>query len=149
MTNITSPTNSQLLRLVDEKNFLELAIGEQLDDAYPRPGDAEMRVRAQCEGPGGKFSADAVAWVTGEALVSFCTELLDFEKTKSGEATLMGMAPGEFELRVYQAGRTGRLAVEVFIARRQQRQEARITFPFDPAQLTPAAAVDWVRAHAE
>ncbi len=84
------------------------------------------------------FTGETQVWVARGEWAEFSNQLVELERTRSGEAVLNAMSPGELQLRLFTTDRLGHVAVEGFVGRRGASKECRLTFShvaFDPTAL--------------
>jgi hypothetical protein len=83
------------------------------------------------------------AWVAASALLKFIEDLEELDRTRSGEATLQSMSPGEFDLTIRTADALGHLLVTASVAHARYvgskpiriRDSAAISFELDSSLL--------------
>lgn len=109
----------------------------------PSAGDVELSVAVASE----QFSGRGFAWVAAPAMAAFLTQLRDLEAKRQGEATIEGLSPGEFRLRLWSVDRRGHMAVSGLVTKRVHkgegspyRQAVEFGFEFDPTLLPKVLA---------
>src|SRR5262245_60328361 len=83
----------------------EIAI--EVVDRAPARGDVELLLGVSSSG----YTGHGFAWVGGEELASFVTQLATLEEHRRGSAELEGMSKGDFLLRIASVDRKGHMAV--------------------------------------
>jgi hypothetical protein len=108
-------------------------------------GDVELSVEVSSQ----QFSGCGFAWVAASAFATFVGQLRELEKRRQGEATLVGLSPEEFRLRIWSVDRRGHLAVGGLVTKRVHLGQAgpydhalEFGFEFDPT-LLPRVLVDF------
>lgn len=109
----------------------------------PSAGDVELSVEVASE----QFCGHGFAWVAAPALAVFLSQLRELESSRQGEATIEGLSPGEFRLRLWSVDRRGHMAVGGLVTKRVHKGEAgpylhavEFGFEFDPTLLPKVLA---------
>jgi hypothetical protein len=104
----------------------------------PSAGDVELSVEVASE----QFSGHGFAWVGTLALAAFLAQLRQLEARRQGEATIEGLSPEEFRLRIWSVDRRGHMAVGGLVTKRVHKGEGgpyrhavEFGFEFDPTSL--------------
>src|SRR5262245_53440219 len=104
----------------------------------PSAGDVELSVDVASE----QFSGHGFAWVAARALAAFLGQLAALETNRRGEATIEGLSPGEFHLRLWSVDRRGHMALGGVVTKLVHKGEAspyrhaiEFGFEFDPTLL--------------
>ncbi len=106
----------------------------------PSAGDVELSVEVASE----QFSGHGFAWVAASALSVFLAQLLELETRRQGEATIHGLSPEEFRLRLWSVDRRGHMAVGGWVTKLVHKGEGspypyrhavEFGFEFDPTLL--------------
>lgn len=141
-----------MLRFEDGEDFLELDVDSQEGEGTPAAGDARLTVRVASAG----FTGRNDLWVSHDSLRQFCAALVLLERDRRGRAELSSISPQELTLTVHAIDSRGHMAVEGSTGYGVERAGAvrwwhavQFGFAFEPAQLTTAAAVGWVRRNVE
>jgi hypothetical protein len=113
-------------------------------------GDAYLAVQVSSKGYCGKNDL----WVEGEALRSFCAELVVLNRSLVGVARLQSISPGELDVVVQSVSSRGNVAVSgstgYFVQRDNSRWWHAVTFgfEFEQGQLQAAIGASWLREYA-
>ena len=106
-------------------------------------GDVELSVEVASE----QFSGHGFTWIAAPALAAFLNQLRDLEAKRRGEATIEGLSPGEFRLRVWSVDRRGHVAVGGLVTKRIHKGEGsscrhavEFGFEFEPTLLPKVLA---------
>ncbi len=140
-----------MLRLASDKGLIEIDVVEFGGEGAPAEEDAYVTVKVQSSG----FVGSNDLWVEGAAFKLFCTQLVELERVRNGEATLSSISPDELNLTIKTIDALGHVAVigttGYGIHDSQQTYEHRVKFgfEFEPSQLAAAVATPWVRSGAE
>src|SRR5262249_53666446 len=101
----------------------------------PSAGDVELSVEVASE----HFSGQGFAWIASPALAAFLAQLRELETKRQGEATIEGLSPEEFRLRIWSVDRRGHMAVGGLVTKRVHKGEGspyhhavEFGFEFDP-----------------
>src|SRR5262245_17726742 len=101
-------------------------------------GDVELSVEVSSQ----QFSGQGFAWIAAPALAAFLGQLRELERRRQGEATVEGLSPGEFQLRIRSVNRRGHVAVEGLVTKHVHQGEGgpyrhtvEFGFEFDPTLL--------------
>jgi hypothetical protein len=104
----------------------------------PAAGDVELSVEVASE----QFSGRSFAWVAAPTLASFLAQLRELETRRQGEATIEGLSPEEFRLRLWSVDRRGHMAVSGLVTKLVHKREGspyrhavEFGFEFDPTLL--------------
>jgi hypothetical protein len=104
----------------------------------PSTGDVELSVEVSSQ----QFRGQGFAWIAAPALAAFLNQLRELERHRQGEATVDGLSPGEFRLRIRSVNRRGHVAVEGFVTKHVHQGEGspyrhtvEFGFEFDPTLL--------------
>ena len=102
------------IRIGDPNDFVEIEVVERGTLVGQNNGDLRLAVSLRC----GTFtgSYDQV-WISRHDWSSFLTGLRRLERDRQGEASLLSMSPGEFELHLQIIDRAGHLAAHGCLAR--------------------------------
>ena len=136
-----------MIRFSDKTDFLELDLDMQEEDDLPSKGDAYLTIRVASNG----YTGENDLWVDHRSFFSFCSALSDLECSRTGEAVLESMSPGELHLRFHSVDSCGHIAVEGLTGYDVQREHSRFQhsvqfgFEFDPSQLLEAVKEDWIK----
>jgi len=138
---------TMIFRLVNDERSLEIDLAH-LENApsLPSHGDAVLSIRVSSRG----FSGESEVWVPGQALSSFCTALVQLERSLKGEAAIRSISPDELSLRFFAVSNRGRLAVEGTAGHSVQEEgrsywhSVSFGFEFEPWQLSDAIKGSWV-----
>lgn len=103
--------------------------------------DVLLNVKVQLRG----YMAADQMWVEAGDWCEFVRQFTELERTRRGEAELLGGSPDELRLRFYVYSATGQAAVEGHLARRgptEEHQHVRLEFAmrFYPDMLRAACA---------
>jgi hypothetical protein len=111
---------------------------DRVPAGLPSAGDVELSVEVAAE----QFSGQGFAWVGAPALAAFLDRLHELEARRQGEATLEGLSPEEFRLRLWSVDRKGHMAVGGLVTKRMGKGEGgpyrhavEFGFEFDPTLL--------------
>jgi hypothetical protein len=122
----------------DGDNRVEIDLVDRAPTQLPTPGDVEISIAVRSE----KFAGQAFAWIDSRTFSSFLAQLKQLEEQRQGSATMEGMSPSEFHLRIFPVDRRGHLAISGRIRRLIHRGEAgpychvlEFGFEFDPTLL--------------
>jgi hypothetical protein len=109
----------------------------------PSAGDVELSLEVASE----QLIGHGFAWVAAPALAAFLAQLRELERRRQGEATIDGLSPGEFRLRVWSVDRKGHMAVGGLVTKRVHKGEGgsyrhavELGFEFDPTLLPSVLA---------
>jgi hypothetical protein len=104
----------------------------------PSAGDVELSVEVASE----QFGGHGFAWVSAPALAAFLVQLRELEARRQGEATVEGLSPWEFRLRIWSVDRRGHMAVGGMVTKlihkgdgSPYRHAVEFGFDFDPTLL--------------
>ncbi|QSI78194.1 hypothetical protein [Niveibacterium microcysteis] len=112
--------------------------------------DAYLTVAVRSNG----FAGHNDLWVAGPSLRSFCSRLVELERTLRGEATLKSISPNELKLVVSSVTSRGNIAVHGTTGYEVQRENSAFWhsvsfgFEFEVAQLSRAVALPWFKRYA-
>lgn len=92
-------------------------------------------------------------WLLGADFQRFCTELVELEATRKGEAKIESVSPGELELTVGSIDSLGHLAVwgktgYHVLGTSDYYHSVEFGFEFDPSQLQRAVRNETIRSYA-
>jgi hypothetical protein len=125
------------IELAECENRLAIHRLERLSADSPGAGDVRLSIQVESHG----FAAAGTAWVEAPALDQFVRELDQLEQRRQGEAVLVGMSPGEFELKIRSVDRAGHMAVTgrlvrfVWESANQHQHLLEFGFEFCPSRL--------------
>jgi hypothetical protein len=140
-----------MIRFEDKKDYFELGVAMQEDEALPSRGDVYITVRVLSSG----FSGENELWVDSKSVRHFCRSLVELEKTRRGSAELESISPGELKLKVSSLDRAGHMGIEGRTGYLVQKgnfsayHSVEFGFEFDPSQLLKAIRDSWLRRNAE
>jgi hypothetical protein len=130
------------MRLHDGESFIELEATEQMPAGTPGAGDARFDVHVCIRDGTSAFSGNSWAWVEMAVLVEFTDQLRKLEESRSGQATLVAMSPGELELEIRNTDLLGHMAVFGKVEHDcyggidgPHRSGIQFGIPFDPGEL--------------
>jgi hypothetical protein len=106
-------------------------------------GDVELSVEVSSD----QFSGQGFAWVAVPTLASFLAQLSELESRRQGAASMEGMSPEDFRLRIWSVNHRGHLAIGGCVSKRVYRGEGcpyrhtiEFGFEFDPTLLPKVLA---------
>jgi hypothetical protein len=100
-------------------DWVEIEAVDRVPDNLPSAGDVELSVAVSSAG----FAGQGSAWVAAPALAAFLVEFRDLEARRQGAATLEGLSPEQFRLRIWSVNRRGHVAVGGLVAKHIHRGE--------------------------
>ena len=107
------------MEIREGQNCVTIEPVDRVPADLPSAGDVEFLVEVASE----QFSGHGFAWVAAPALTVFLAQLRELEETRQGEATIEGMSPEEFRLRIRSVDRRGHMAVGGLVTKRVHKGE--------------------------
>jgi hypothetical protein len=124
--------------LRDRSSTLEIALRETGPPGTPSAGDFGVNVSVSS----GKFSGRAdTIWLGRDDWARFVADLVDLERTRSGEAVVSAMSPEEFQLTITSVDRAGHVIAEGWLGRQRRgrigalRDQVSFSIEIDPSTL--------------
>ena len=130
------------MRLTDGRDTIVIEAARFPTNLEGRNADPDvlLNVSVQLQG----YSANDQSWIVAREWCAFVHEFSELERTRRGEAVLLGVVPNELTFRFFVYSATGHTALEGQLARRGpfEHQSSLLKFEmrFDPEWLHEAAA---------
>ena len=131
------------MEIREGQNCVTIEPVDRVPADLPSAGDVELSVEVASE----QFSGHGFAWIAAPAMAAFLNQLRDLEAKRQGEATIEGLSPGEFRLRLWPVDRRGHMAVGGLVTKRIHKGEGspyrhavEFGFEFDPTLLPKVLA---------
>src|SRR5438309_2251502 len=86
-------------------NCLEIEFVDTVPDRLPGASDVQLSVSVSSE----EFTGHGFTWVSAPVLASFLVQLQILEESRQGSASLEGLSPDAFRLRIWSVNRRGHL----------------------------------------
>jgi hypothetical protein len=119
-------------------NYVTIDPVDRVPDVLASAGDVELSIEVASY----RFSGQGFAWVAAPALAAFLGQLRELERRRQGEATLEGLSPDEFHLRIWSVNRRGHLAIGGLVTKQVYQAEGspfrhaiEFGFEFEPTSL--------------
>lgn len=123
------------MQICEGNNCITIEPVDRVAAHLPCAGDVEISVAVVSE----QFSGQSTAWIAAPAMADFLVQLRELEKRRQGEATIEGLSPEEFRLRLWSTNRRGHMAVAGLVAKQIYdgpfRHAVEFGFVLDPTSL--------------
>ncbi len=138
LSNDQLAAQGESMEIREGHNCVIIEAMDRVPADLPSAGDVRLSVEVASEQFGGRGST----WVAAPALAAFLAELRELEARRQGEATIEGLSPGEFRLRLWSVDHSGHMAVGGLVTKLVHkrwgcpyRHAVEFAFEFDPTLL--------------
>lgn len=108
-------------------NRIAIELAERMPDGLPRAGDFQIAVSAETR----CFVGSGLAWLDADGYAAFVDAFAGLVNSRTGEAILRGMSPGDFELVFRAVDTIGHVTMSGRLRSRQQGSHSRLCNGFE------------------
>ena len=133
---------------IGKDNYVDINIIEFGEKNLPSKDDVHLAIKIKAY----SFLGQNDIWVEGKNFCLFCSQLIDLEKNRKGEAVLKSISPNELELKIYIADEVGHFETKGKIGcyhHLRHWNAVEFNFSLEPYFITELVKIEWVKKYAK